>query len=126
MPQPLRGWSMLQIRSGRIVESRAPVFVRMPNAFPSVQHWLMAHRSDQEKDDVLTCLVTGNLEPIGWGKMRALGLLPLFSEPRFGGFGSDHCSGNTLESWRDREELVRIAAARARSSADGAARCGSC
>ena len=40
---------------------------------------------------------------------------------RFGGFGSDHCSGNTLESWRDREELVRIAAARARSSAAGAA-----
>ena len=38
---------------------------------------------------------------------------------RFGGFGSDHCSGNTLESWRDREELVRIAASRARNSAAG-------
>ncbi len=74
----------------------------------------------QARNDVLTCLVTGNLEPIGWGKMRALGLLPYFSEPRFGGFGSDHCSGNTLESWRDREELVRIAAARAKSSAKGA------
>ena len=73
----------------------------------------------QARDDVLTCLVTGNLEPIGWGKMRALGLLPYFSEPRFGGFGSDHCSGNTLESWRDREELVRTAAARAKSSAKG-------
>ncbi len=76
----------------------------------------------QARNDVLTCLVTGNLEPIGWGKMRALGLLQYFSEPRFGGFGSDHCSGNTLESWRDREELVRIAASRARNSAAGAPR----
>ena len=28
----------------------------------------------QERGDVLTCLVTGNLQPIGWGKMAALGL----------------------------------------------------
>ncbi len=41
--------------------------------------------------------------------MEALGLYPLFTKPVFGGFGSDHCSGNTEESWRDRAELVRIA-----------------
>ncbi len=39
-------------------------------------------------------LVTGNLEPIAWGKMQALGLLEAFSEPHFGGFGSDFCSGD--------------------------------
>lgn len=30
----------------------------------------------------LTCLVTGNLEPIGWGKMSALGISSLFSNPK--------------------------------------------
>jgi hypothetical protein len=45
----------------------------------------------QGRDDVATCLVTGNLEPIGWGKMAALGIEQLFTAPRFGGFGSDHC-----------------------------------
>jgi hypothetical protein len=45
----------------------------------------------QARPDVATCLVTGNLEPIGWGKMRALGIEHLFTQPRFGGFGSDHC-----------------------------------
>lgn len=58
-------------------------------------------------------LVTGNLEPIGWGKMSALGILPDFSQPLFGGFGSDFCSGNTAETWKDRAELVRIANKRA-------------
>lgn len=43
----------------------------------------------QARGDVLTCLVTGNLEPIGWAKMQALGLKQLFSEPHFGGFGSE-------------------------------------
>lgn len=38
-----------------------------------------------------SCLVTGNLEPIGWAKMRALGIEPLFTRPLFGGFGTDHC-----------------------------------
>ncbi|PNW83221.1 hypothetical protein CHLRE_06g311850v5 [Chlamydomonas reinhardtii] len=60
--------------------------------------------------NVATCLVTGNLEPIGWGKMEKLGVLDLFSSPRFGGFGSDFCSGNTEESWKDRGEFVRVAA----------------
>ena len=73
----------------------------------------------QARGDVLTCLVTGNLEPIGWGKMRALGLHDFFSEPPFGGFGSDTCSGNIAESWKDRAELVRIAAARARDRCSG-------
>ncbi|KAG1680552.1 hypothetical protein FOA52_014999 [Chlamydomonas sp. UWO 241] len=57
----------------------------------------------------LSCLVTGNLEPIGWAKMTALGIEPLFDHPRFGGFGSDFCSGNVEESWRDRAEFVRTA-----------------
>ena len=26
------------------------------------------------------------------------------------GFGSDFCSGNTVETWRDRAEFVRVAA----------------
>ena len=97
----------------------------------------------QMRGDVVTCLVTGNLEPIGWAKMEALGIHELFTQPLFGGFGrhaltsficcapsfvlicikdfvsfpfatcSDYCSGNTLESWKDRAELVRIAAKRA-------------
>lgn len=67
----------------------------------------------------MTCLVTGNLQPIGWGKMAALGLKDLFSQPPFGGFGSDYCSGNTRESWRDRAELVRIAAKRAQEASPG-------
>jgi hypothetical protein len=45
----------------------------------------------QARPDVATCLVTGNLEPIGWGKMQALGIDHLFTHPKFGGFGSDHC-----------------------------------
>jgi hypothetical protein len=32
---------------------------------------------------------------------------------RFGGFGSDYCSGNTQEMWRDRSEFVRLAGQRA-------------
>lgn len=49
----------------------------------------------QARGDVAVGLVTGNLEPIAWGKMQALGLLEAFSEPHFGGFGSDFCSGAT-------------------------------
>jgi hypothetical protein len=76
----------------------------------------------QARSDVAVCLVTGNLEPIGWGKMEALGISQLFTEPRFGGFGSDFCSGDTLESWRDRGQLVRIAAERAEKLSSGARR----
>lgn len=75
---------------------------------PGVEALLRALRAAGE-DRVRTCLVTGNLEPIGWAKMRALGVEDLFSAPRFGGFGSDYCSGNVEETWKDRAELVRIA-----------------
>ncbi|KAL6765250.1 HAD-like domain-containing protein [Haematococcus lacustris] len=67
-----------------------------------------------------TCLVTGNLEPIGWAKMQALGILELFTKPRFGGFGSDLCSGNTEESWRDRRDLVSLAAVKGSQLLPGA------
>ena len=50
-------------------------------------------------------LVTGNLTPIAWAKMRALELEQFFTKPTFGGFGSDHS---------DRGELVKIAGERAR------------
>jgi phosphoglycolate phosphatase-like HAD superfamily hydrolase len=53
----------------------------------------------------LTGLVTGNLQPIAWAKMKALGLQEHFTTPNFGGFGSDHS---------DRGELVKIASLRAR------------
>lgn len=67
----------------------------------------------QARDDVAICLVTGNLQPIGWAKMDSLGIKHLFTPPCFGGFGSDFCSGNTEGmGWRDRAELVRIAAQR--------------
>jgi phosphoglycolate phosphatase len=66
-----------------------------------------AHAAPGRRQNVLVGLVTGNLEPMGWIKMEAMGLLPLFSSPRFGGFGSDYCSGNTAESWRDRAEFIR-------------------
>ena len=70
-------------------------------------------------DEICTCLVTGNLEPIAWGKMEALGIKYLFtttntsSRSCFGGFGSDYCSGNgDGMGWRDRAEFIKIAAQR--------------
>jgi phosphoglycolate phosphatase len=68
---------------------------------------------------VATCLVTGNLEPIGWTKMDALGLKDYFYQPRFGGFGSDVCSGNHVQSWKDRAEMVKIALAKLEAFAPG-------
>lgn len=70
-----------------------------------------------EMENVYVGLCTGNLEPIAWAKMEALGIHHVFSAPGFGGFGSDFCSGNTEESWKDRAQLVRIAADRARAIA---------
>ena len=55
------------------------------------------------RDDTVVALVTGNLEPIAWTKMRRLGIYQHFTAPGLGGFGSDH----TL-----RGELVKIAAQR--------------
>lgn len=64
-----------------------------------------------QQDEVAVCLVTGNLQPIGWAKMEALGIKDFFTTPFFGGFGSDFCSGDTAGmGWRDRAELVRTAA----------------
>lgn len=70
-------------------------------------------------DGVATCLVTGNLEPIGWAKMRALGIAHLFTEPNFGGFGSDFCSGDTEFMWKDRCEFVKIASKRCAAAYGG-------
>jgi phosphoglycolate phosphatase-like HAD superfamily hydrolase len=63
----------------------------------------------QQRKDVVTGLVTGNLEPIGWAKMEALGVKELFSQPLVGGFGSDVCSGNLKEVWKDRGEMISVA-----------------
>jgi len=62
----------------------------------------------QKRGDVFTGLVTGNLELIGWAKMKALGIKHLFSEPKSGGFGSDHCSGDISRKMEDRGEQIRI------------------
>ena len=61
------------------------------------------------RDDVVVCLVTGNLQPIAWAKMERLGVSDFFTPPRFGGFGSDHT---------DRGELVKLAAERAKEYLD--------
>ncbi len=43
---------------------------------------------------VVTALVTGNLEAIGWAKMDALGLKRHFSTPLVGGCAATwHCGG---------------------------------
>lgn len=55
--------------------------------------------------------------------MEALGLADYFTTPRFGGFGSDFCSGNTVESWLDRGELVKIAAKKGREYLGGSYHC---
>ena len=74
----------------------------------------------RRRDDVAVCLVTGNLQAIGWAKMEALGIKRLFSPPCFGGFGSDFCSGDQSGmGWADRAELVRVAAARAEQHGHG-------
>jgi phosphoglycolate phosphatase len=59
-----------------------------------------------EKNNVLLGLVTGNLEPIGRGKMEKLNLNHYFN---VGGFGNEHIS---------RTELVKIAIKKAQSNFD--------
>jgi len=61
----------------------------------------------------LTALVTGNLEPIGWAKMAALGLKKHFSTPLVGGFASDYCSNSLDDLSADRAEFIRIATRKA-------------
>ena len=52
--------------------------------------------------------------------MEALGIKHLFSEPYFGGFGSDYCNpDNSDQSWKDRAELVKIAAEKAQKHFPG-------
>lgn len=42
---------------------------------------------------MVTCLVTGNLEPIGWGKMEALGLIDTFTSTwRWSAVQRIHCT----------------------------------
>jgi beta-phosphoglucomutase-like phosphatase (HAD superfamily) len=65
----------------------------------------------------LTGLVTGNLEPIGWAKMEALGLKRHFSMPLLGGFSSDYCSNQLDDHSVDRAEFIRVALRKAQAHA---------
>ncbi|QDZ25900.1 putative haloacid dehalogenase [Chloropicon primus] len=62
---------------------------------------------------MIVALTTGNLEPIAWLKMDALGLKPSFSVPLVGGFGSDYWGGDISKGGEDRAQLLRIARKRA-------------
>lgn len=62
---------------------------------------------------MIVALTTGNLEPIAWLKMDALGLKPSFSVPLVGGFGSDYWGGDVSKGGEDRAQLLRIARKRA-------------
>lgn len=65
-----------------------------------------------QRPDVYVGLCTGNLEPIAWSKMEALGIRHLFTEPPIGGFGSDYCGMDIDKGAEDRAELVKTAAKR--------------
>jgi phosphoglycolate phosphatase-like HAD superfamily hydrolase len=54
-----------------------------------------------EENGVLLGLITGNLEPVAWGKLKSINIDQFF---KLGGFGSDNI---------DRTELVKIAVKRA-------------
>jgi phosphoglycolate phosphatase len=71
------------------------------------------------RHDVRVGLVTGNLEPIAWSKMKALGVRHLFSEPAFGGFGSDFCGMDIEKGAEDRAQLVRLARKRLEAAIQG-------
>ncbi|KAF4731379.1 hypothetical protein FOZ62_016378, partial [Perkinsus olseni] len=73
-------------------------------------HSLLKTLSEDYKDKVIVGLVTGNVESIGWAKMRALGIEQYFTtDPiRVGAFGGNDSPYRT--------ELVRMA----RSKADSA------
>ncbi len=97
-----QGWPQVAAHMIEYVESQSEEEAAVGlDVLPGVPELLAA----LQQRGAYTGLVTGNLEPIGWAKMRALGLLPLFSAPLFGGFGSDH---------RERGMLVCIAARRCR------------
>jgi phosphoglycolate phosphatase-like HAD superfamily hydrolase len=69
------------------------------------------------REDVRVGLVTGNLSRIAKAKIAALRVdshfTPDGAAALLGGFGSDHCSGDFVEPWHDRAELIRIARTRA-------------
>ena len=84
------------------------------------------------REGVVQGLVTGNLQPIGWRKVEALGVARHFDEMvlsegeegeggsgkrrRVGGFGSDFCSPEESaidEPWCDRARFIEVAAERA-------------
>ena len=94
-------WPEVARKMVEYVEERTDQAAVGLNVLPGV----VALLEHLQRKGCLVGLVTGNLEPIGWAKMRALGLHHLFTKPTFGGFGSDHS---------DRGELVAIAGRRAR------------
>ena len=53
-----------------------------------------------------------NLNPLLFLLLTSPPITAWHIQPNFGGFGTDHCSGNTEESWRDRAEFVRVAASK--------------
>ena len=71
----------------------------------------------KSKAGYIVALTTGNLQPIGWLKMRSLELLPHFSVPNIGGFGTDYWGKDTTKGGEDRAELLRFARKRAEASA---------
>ncbi|KAF4757626.1 hypothetical protein FOZ63_001823 [Perkinsus olseni] len=76
---------------------------------PGVQS-LLKTLSEDYKDKVIVGLVTGNVESIGWAKMRALGIEQYFTiDPiRVGAFGGNDSPYRT--------ELVRMARSKAHSA----------
>ena len=67
------------------------------------------------RDDCVVALVTGNLEPIAWTKMRRLGIRHLFTAPGLGGFGSDHVDRANSSPSRSDDARRRPARQSARS-----------
>lgn len=61
---------------------------------------------------MVTCLVTGNLEPIGWGKMQALGLYDLFTGAR----GAQSACTPYTDAHPQRRCLVGLAATTAQAT----------
>jgi phosphoglycolate phosphatase-like HAD superfamily hydrolase len=73
-------------------------------------------RRNSTDTNVIVALCTGNLEPIGWLKMQALGLKPFFTAPALGGFGSDYWGQDTKKASEDRAQLLRVARQKAEAS----------
>jgi phosphoglycolate phosphatase-like HAD superfamily hydrolase len=74
-------WPEVQASMLRYAEAHSADAALGLELLPGVQALLQALRTK----GAVTALVTGNLAPIGWHKMQALGIRHLFSEPNFGG-----------------------------------------